>query len=424
MKTTFGLRIALAFLVGLPLAHGQQAEAPSKPATLQADILPFKNWKENEEPVMTNTFLMGDVAVFITRIAGFGLKPDGRTPSIDASFTIRAPDGESIPLGEIRFKAQPLEEEGQTRTILQPILPIEFSHERFSTGCYSIDVALTDTVTRATAKAHLPVFVFLTPGSRDLISAPRPDAPVALDNTLLSPGFWDMPKDEIAAAFWAIGLRWTSVDQTAMSSIAKKATFQGRPVADVKIQFEGNTPSEVKLILYNRGDEGMVSEEVFNATSKSVIDEMTRWTKAKPQDMTPKSGTSSAQKIAILTWKGETHFLRLEQATSNVREEGMRGKLFQPEYIALSLLPVAQRTQTEMAGRDRDLISSYALIQRVVKDPNGDVYLDVPMHDQGERGIARRPPRSEFWTSTGRRSISTKSPSGSRWAPRARPTRE
>jgi hypothetical protein len=39
-----------------------------------------------------------------------------------------------------------------------------------------------------------------------------------------------------------------------------------------------------------------------------------------------------------------------------------------------------------MAGRERDLISSYALIQRVVKDPNGDVYLDVPMHDQGEKG--------------------------------------
>lgn len=384
MLSKFAVHAALAFLLVGPLVRAQQA-APAQSASLQTDILPFKDWKEGEEPVMTNTFLLGDVAVFITRISGFGLKPDGRTPDIEAAFSIREPDGKSYPI-DARFKALPLEEEGQTRTILQPVLPIRFAHETRMTGCYTLDVAMTDVVTRATAKAQVPVFVFLTPGSRDLISAPRPDAPVALDNTILSPGFWDLSKDEIAASFWAIGLRWVSVDQKAMHSTAKKATFQGRPVADVKILFEGENPSEVKIIVYNRGDEGMVTEDVFNATAKTVIDEMTRWTKVKPQDMTPKAGASSAQQIGILTWKGETHFLRLEKATSKVKEEGARGRQFQPEYIALTLLPVAQRTREEMAGRERDVVSSYALVQRVVKDPNGDVYLDVPMHDQGEKG--------------------------------------
>ena len=385
MKVKFGLRVVLALLAGGSSARAQQTGSPSTNTVLKAEFLSFHDWKEDEKPEPGTTFVVGETAVFVTRIAGFGLKKDGLTPEIDAAYTLRTPDGKSHPLSS-EFKAEPLVEAGQIYTVIRPILPIQFTQENHPTGCYFMDVALTDTVTRATAEAHIPVFVFLTPGSKELISGPRPDAPVALDNTLLSPGFWDLSKDEIAAAFWAIGLQWTSVDQKALRAVARKATFQGRSISDVQIQFEAETPSEVKLFVYNRGDEGLVTEDVFTATTKAVIADLTRWAEKPPQDLTPKSGGQPGQKSTILCWKGASHFLRLEHAISAVRQENVRGRLFQPEYISLTLLPVAQRTLAGMVGREREQVSSYSLVQRVVRDPSGDVYLDVPMHDQGEKG--------------------------------------
>ncbi|MDZ4199695.1 MAG: C39 family peptidase, partial [Kiritimatiellia bacterium] len=76
----------------------------------------------------------------------------------------------------------------------------------------------------------------------------------------------------------------------------------------------------------------------------------------------------------------------MESAYSTVRNEDGRGRVFQPEYISLTMLPSGQRTKAEMAGRTRDNVTTVMLKQRVVRAPNGDVYLDVPMHDQGEKG--------------------------------------
>ncbi|MDZ4199033.1 MAG: hypothetical protein U1E27_07085, partial [Kiritimatiellia bacterium] len=252
MKSVRLIRLALALLAG---SYSLQAQQPQKKTGLQIELLSFEDKKleEGERPQPANAFVVGETAVLVTRLSGFGVKEDGSL-DVEAGFTVQTPDGKRHPV-KAAFAARPLEKAGQPVTILDPIFPFTFTPEYHPTGTYLIEVAVTDKVSRATAKKQIPLFAFLTEGSKELISHPTPDAPVTLDGTLLTPGFWDLSADEIAAAFWPIGLRWTSVDKTTMRSILRKATFQEREIADVQIRFENDLPAEVKLFVYNRGDQ-------------------------------------------------------------------------------------------------------------------------------------------------------------------------
>lgn len=171
------------------------------------------------------------------------------------------------------------------------------------------------------------------------------------------------------------GMRYTTPDEEHVRT--KGLTLGPLTTGEVIITHKKNTPESMQVMLYNKGDDGVIDQEQFESTlkdAKAAIDELTG---AKAR-FNGAGRRNSAVKVKSWEWKWDNGFIRLEANSSGKRKD------FEAEFIRLNL---AADADILGGGGAADSISRRELRDSITTEEDGTVWLKgVPMVDQGEKG--------------------------------------
>lgn len=157
--------------------------------------------------------------------------------------------------------------------------------------------------------------------------------------------------------------------------------FGGKVEAEeVNFDFKGESLAMVTISVWNKGDsETELNEKRFQQKVADLKAALGERLGVRAQELG--KDTKSASKAERVRWETADTMAQLEHSSAKSREEGFRA-----EFIRVRLAPKTRMAVGAAAGNVAK-VSQADLIKRVVKSPNGDVYVDgVPMVDQGEKG--------------------------------------
>ncbi len=184
---------------------------------------------------------------------------------------------------------------------------------------------------------------------------------------------------------WTSGKR-DSARYPGYSNTPRNLTFTGLPVSEAIFQFVERSLTGIHLSLYNRGDDGPISLELFNDLLKTLDTALTR--RCNTQGTQSKGRYGNDAESWRKVWSdGKLSFVLRWNITRENRRKDDR-----PEFIQLdiSLLnPQNDPRQAKSVTRvSRKVLKSKAdLKKHVVRQKNGTVFIDgIPMVDQGNKG--------------------------------------
>ena len=151
-------------------------------------------------------------------------------------------------------------------------------------------------------------------------------------------------------------------------AVSKKSTLFDHKVREAIAYF--NTEGKLLRLdswVYNRGDDGVISQEKFEALYNGLLKQLTEFFKVKPK----KSGISGATRSTAYTFKVSGS----DEVSLLV---GFEKRPFRPDFIALVM---------RNHGRNDRVRGSSEAKKMVEKASNGDVIVSkIPMIDQGPKG--------------------------------------
>lgn len=143
----------------------------------------------------------------------------------------------------------------------------------------------------------------------------------------------------------------------------------------VKCTEEGAIQS-LRLMVYNKGDDGDIDKEAFTAKHKAAAEALDKLSGVKGRPLTVGAGDSGV-KVKAMVWKTEKAVFRMEYSAAT------KGG-FKAEFIRLDIGPDEESISR---GGARDAAGKNSLKGKVQKDEDGTVRIEgVPMVDQGQKG--------------------------------------
>lgn len=220
------------------------------------------------------------------------------------------------------------------------------------------------------------------------------EIPCDLDPLFAVPTNWEMTPDDFEKQFTAEKNRlfvWLTADRSRAklsrnlyrNREIKLTAFAGKvPTQEAIVDFADGKLNVVSLSMFNRGDEGDISPEVFKerftAGGKAMSQALGTSPKAKKADSksglitagyswySQKAGSALLEHNDEALLGGDCEFLRLRLARPNAKGP-----------LAAAMLH----------SRGGGAVNSGELVKNVTKNQKGDVFLtNVPMVDQGDKG--------------------------------------
>lgn len=146
---------------------------------------------------------------------------------------------------------------------------------------------------------------------------------------------------------------------------------------EVIINVEGDKPTSLQAMLYNKGDDGTINAETFNSQledAKAAIEALT----GERGKLRRAGKGDSAVKLKSWEWKWDNGIIRLEANSSGKKKD------FEGEFIRLSAGPDAKALS---GGGARDTVRKNELRDSITTEDDGTVWLKgLPMVDQGQKG--------------------------------------
>ncbi len=206
------------------------------------------------------------------------------------------------------------------------------------------------------------------------------DERATLGTILSSPEFWKLSQDAFMDRYDHLGFRWTSdtKDSARISGGVEKLSVEEGEIGETIVTFADGVPKQVQLSIYNRGDDGLISNaEKFNEklqTWNKIISDISN---VKPERRS--RNNKSAVKTSGVVWSTPDVAYLLEYSA--------RKRPFHGEFIRLRVAPVVKKSFMEerLSGSEKRVKKS-DLPANVVRE-DGDVYIKgIPMVDQGQKG--------------------------------------
>jgi hypothetical protein len=199
-----------------------------------------------------------------------------------------------------------------------------------------------------------------------------------LEALAVNPEFWAGNEEAIKGPFNDMGFRWTAADRKTARSI-DGLSFAEEKVGETILHFDGTVPTQVHISVFNRGDDGRISEERWS-------EQIEKWTllldKLTGVESTEREDKTSAVKANGRMWiDGDVAYL-LESSASGA------GTSVTPEFIRLRVAPYVEKSLIEEKLDKQEVLSTSRkeLPENVVRE-EGDVFIGgIPMVDQGEKG--------------------------------------
>jgi hypothetical protein len=204
-----------------------------------------------------------------------------------------------------------------------------------------------------------------------------------LDPLLAPEQLWTQKRDDFMTAAQKLGFEWTSAARDSARVARNDMTFAGLPVVETIVRFNDETPKEVTVVLYARGDVGDLSETKFDGLVRTAAETLNKTTNVKFA-VRGKDPTSAVKAEGLLWTTDKARYL-LEY--SKTKEVKTRGIPFRAEFVRLEIAP-PEKKQGLLAANLNTGKQKFSGVAHVKKDAaSGDVWIaDVPMVDQGQKG--------------------------------------
>ncbi|MBQ1961065.1 MAG: C39 family peptidase [Akkermansia sp.] len=198
----------------------------------------------------------------------------------------------------------------------------------------------------------------------------------ALIDDLATPKTWELQREELLATmprkayFSRID---TSSIRIPQQDVFKAADFSH---GDVVLRWDAEKKLErVEIIVYNKGDDGDLSQDEFKSKLKEI--------ELKLNELLQVEGKARRMDKRDTGVKGQTKIWEPEGCGSWLLESSSsgRGKTFNSEFIRLTIGADVEK------GGAADAARRATLKENVVKEDDGTVWIkNIPMVDQGEKG--------------------------------------
>lgn len=199
-----------------------------------------------------------------------------------------------------------------------------------------------------------------------------------LFSLLESADFWQLPAAELQKKHM-VGVPFSRVDDaTIRVPRSSDWELEGLEHGEMVMKWgEKGGPETITVMIYNKGDDGELDKDEFQAkldTCGRILDAKTGG-KSKLRRMDKKdSGVKGKARL----WQAPEYVALLESASTG------KGKAFTSEFIRLTL--AADEAALEKGGA-ADAANRAELKANVRKEEDGTVWIDgIPMVDQGEKG--------------------------------------
>ena len=172
-------------------------------------------------------------------------------------------------------------------------------------------------------------------------------------------------------------VRYSQPDDEHLRARAGSISLGSINAGEVIINVDGSKPTSLQAMLYNKGDDGVITADEFNTQledAKAALDELTG---VRGKQHRAGKG-DSAVKLKSWEWKWDNGIIRLEANSSGKKKD------FEAEFIRLSIGPDAKALS---GGGSRDTVRKNELRSSITTEDDGTVWLKgLPMVDQGQKG--------------------------------------
>lgn len=194
---------------------------------------------------------------------------------------------------------------------------------------------------------------------------------------LKSGSFWGKHQHELFAQYFN-GEQggWVDKEKTQLRLPKSGIKMGAMSLGEILVHWKGETPQSMTIMLYNKGDNGVVGKEEFEKhleRIKAALDELSG-VKAKEYRA---SRREAVVKVNGWSWVWDKGAAVVEFSTSK------EGREFEAEFIRLKIGP----TEASIARADTSARATKSDVkQHVKKEGKRVVIQDIPMVDQGEKG--------------------------------------
>lgn len=177
------------------------------------------------------------------------------------------------------------------------------------------------------------------------------------------------------------GFRWLDAARDTAQNIRHGLTLFKIPVAQVIVRASAGKITEVVFLFYNRGDNGDMERENFEALKKKCAEAVTAFTGLQASQ--PAKDPTNAVKAEGLVWQNTRARFLLESSYTRLPDAGFRA-----EFVRLTMTaPEKQKSLLEENQSSLLPTARFDGPSHVKTMPNGDVIIqDIPMVDQGRKG--------------------------------------
>ena len=212
------------------------------------------------------------------------------------------------------------------------------------------------------------------------------ETPTPLDPLVLRPDLWTTTTPNLEEDLKALKFEWTSAEQDSARSVHPGLTLNNQRVYEALLRFANQSPTEVRLLIFNRGDAGDVNREKFDKLIADAAATITTITGKEPFERG--RDATSAVKADGYVWDSDTTHFVLEWSAT--KESKVRQIPFRAEFVRLTIQPKNTTVRAIGAaagsGGSRDAVKKFVGASHVEKFPGGAKLKDVPMVDQGQKG--------------------------------------
>ena len=202
-----------------------------------------------------------------------------------------------------------------------------------------------------------------------------------LSTSFISGQIWDLDRPNFFDQYM-VGERFTWSDSAKTEIRIPKPTlkFGAIPVGETLLKSKDETPGNlesIQIMVYNKGDDGPISEEEFNKLAELAKAELSTMTGAKMQPY-KLNRQETAVKTQGFSWESEKGVAMLEVSSSK------SNKQFEAEFIRLKL----GKNKEVLARKANEDGTAKADLKNHVKREGADKaeIEGIPMVDQGQKG--------------------------------------
>lgn len=228
-------------------------------------------------------------------------------------------------------------------------------------------------------KAKLVGLALLVSGS-GLMAAEEPatESVALMERLVGAGGVWELTADQFMSEYKGLGFRWTSAAKESARADGKSVTLgaYGKRVGETIVLFQEGAPKQLQVSFYNRGDDGEITEDRFEALLGFWVQKLTEVTKV-PGVRRGRDNKSAVRTEGTIWSAGATAYLL---------ESSVEKRPFRPEFIRLRVARIVKKgfMEEKLAKEERTVRAD--LPANVVRK-DGDVFIEgIPMVDQGQKG--------------------------------------